>query len=106
MKVVRHREAPGSGTGPRHRRRPAARYQLSFRADFPIALFTPEDRVQIRLPTLKPQLLRARVEDNDQSDPQQLEEPVRAGLRAVSIPATRGRTRGEPPPIYLDQVAG
>jgi WD40 repeat protein/uncharacterized caspase-like protein len=73
---------------------------------FPIALFTPEDRQQIHLPGLKPQLLRARVEDEDQSDPLQLEEPVRALLRATSIPATRGETRPDPPLVYLDQVAG
>ena len=73
---------------------------------FPIALFTPQDRAEIHLPGLKPQLLRARVEDEDQNDPLGLEEPVRALLRATSIPATRGETRPDPPLVYLDQVAG
>ena len=73
---------------------------------FPVAMFTPEDRAQIVLAKLKPQLLRARVEDEDQNDPMQLESAVRAGLRAVSLPATRGEARPEPPLVYLDQVAG
>jgi hypothetical protein len=73
---------------------------------FPVAMFTPEDRAQIVLAKLKPQLLRARVEDEDQNDPMQLEGAVRAGLRAASRPATRGEVRPEPPLVYLDQVAG
>ena len=73
---------------------------------FPIALFTKEDREQIPLPSLKPQLLRAAVHDDDDNDPLQLDGPVRAELRAASIPATRGDIRREPPLVYLDQVAG
>jgi hypothetical protein len=73
---------------------------------FPIGLFTPEDRSEIRLPTLKPQLLPARVEDEDQNDPLQLERLVRDGLRAASFPVTRGEGRYEPALVYLDQVAG
>jgi hypothetical protein len=73
---------------------------------FPIALFTPEDRAQIHLPSLKPQLLRARVEDEDQNDPLQLDRLVREALRAASLPATRGETRSEPLLVYLDGVAG
>jgi len=73
---------------------------------FPIGLYTPADRSQIPLPTFKPQLLRARVEDADQNDPLQLDGPVRAALRSASTPATRGQARPEPPLVYLDQVAG
>lgn len=73
---------------------------------FPIALFTKEDREQIQLSNLKPQLLRAAVHDDDDNDPLQLDGPVRAELRAASVPATRGEMRSEPPLVYLDQVAG
>ena len=73
---------------------------------FPIALFTPEDRGQIQLPSLKPQLLRAAVHDDDDNDPLQLDAPVRAALRAASQPAARGESRPQPPLVYLDQVAG
>jgi hypothetical protein len=31
---------------------------------------------------------------------------VRAGLRAASLPRTRGDTRPDPPLVYLDQIAG
>ncbi len=73
---------------------------------FPIGLFTAEARKEIVLPGLKAQLLRARVEDEDQNDPLALEEPVRALLRAASFPVTRGESRPDAPLVYLDQVAG
>ncbi len=73
---------------------------------FPIAQFTPEDTASIVISNVKPQLLRARVEDEDQNDPLHLDEPVRAGLRAASMPVTRGGGGVEPPIVYLDQVSG
>jgi hypothetical protein len=73
---------------------------------FPIALFTPEDRGRIPLPALKPQLLRATAHNADDRDPLNLESEVRAGLRVVSTPAARGPATGDPPLVYLDQVAG
>jgi WD40 repeat protein len=71
---------------------------------FPIALFTPEDRREIPLASLKPQLLHVTVLDEDFNDSLQLAGPVRAELRALSTPATRGEARREPPLVYLDQV--
>jgi hypothetical protein len=73
---------------------------------FPIAMFTSADRAEVHLATLKPQLLRARVEDDDQNDPLNLDGPVREALRAASIPVTRGEVRSEPALVYLDSVAG
>ena len=70
---------------------------------FPIALFTPEDRRQIALPTLKPQLVRALVGDSDQNDPLHLAAAVRTELRSVSTPSVRGDARPAPPLVYLDQ---
>jgi WD40 repeat protein len=73
---------------------------------FPIGLLSEEDRRQIHLATLKPQLLLARVEDDDQLDPLKLEPALRAELRAASMPVTRGGERGEAQVAYLDSVAG
>jgi hypothetical protein len=56
-------------------------------------MFTSEDRGEIHLSSLKAQLLRARVEDDDQNDPLSLDGPVREGLRAASGPVTRGEAR-------------
>jgi len=55
---------------------------------------------------VKPQLLRVTCLDEDDTDRLQLGPPLRAALRAASIPATRGAAREEPPLVYLDQVAG
>ena len=71
---------------------------------FPIGLLNEQARKQIRLATIKPQLLRARVHDDDDLDPLKLEPALRAGLRAVSLPVTRGSDRLDPRIVYLDSV--
>jgi WD40 repeat protein len=72
---------------------------------FPIALLTPAARAEIPLPVLKPQLLRLQVLDANDADQLDLADPVRAALRAASIPAARGETRQETALVYLDQVS-
>jgi uncharacterized caspase-like protein len=71
---------------------------------FPIGLMNEEDRKQIHLATLKPQLLRARVHDEDDLDPLKLEPALRSELRAASLPITRGTDRQDPQIVYLDSV--
>ena len=71
---------------------------------FPIGLLREEDRKQIHVATLKPQLLRARVHDDDDLDPLRLEPALRAALRAASLPVTRGADQMEPQIVYLDAV--
>jgi WD40 repeat protein len=71
---------------------------------FPIGLLKEEDRKQIHLATLKPQLLRARAHDEDDLDPLKLEPALRAELRAASMPVTRGSDRRDPQIVYLDSV--
>ena len=63
-----------------------------------------EDRKQIHLATLKPQLLRARVLDENDLDSLKLEPALRAELRAASLPVTRGVNRQDPQIVYLDSV--
>jgi WD40 repeat protein len=72
---------------------------------FPIGLLQPEARGRIRLAAVKPQLLRARVHDDDDLDPLKLEPAVRAALRSASVPVPRGNVREEPHFVYLDSVA-
>jgi hypothetical protein len=71
---------------------------------FPIGLLREEDRKQIHLAALKPQLLRARVLDENDLDSLKLEPALRAELRAASLPATRGSGRQDPQIVYLDSV--
>jgi WD40 repeat protein len=71
---------------------------------FPIGLLTEKDREQIHLARPKPELLRARVHDDDDLDPLRLEPALRMELRAASLPVTRGSAADEPPVVYLDQV--
>jgi WD40 repeat protein len=71
---------------------------------FPIGLLTAEDRKQIHLATLKPQLLRARVQDDNDLDSLKLEPALRAELRAASLPVVRGNERQDPQIVYLDSV--
>ena len=71
---------------------------------FPIGLLREEDRKQIHVATLKPQLLRARVHDDDDLDPLKLEPALRAELRAASLPVTRGSSRQDPQIVYVDSV--
>jgi hypothetical protein len=73
---------------------------------FPIALLTPATRGDIPLPLLKPQLLRATCLDENDDDRIGLCAPVRAALRTISSPVSRGAAREEPPLVYVDQVAG
>jgi WD40 repeat protein len=71
---------------------------------FPIGLLTADARRQIYVATLKPQLLRARVLDDNDLDALKLEPALRAELRAASLPAPRGRSRAESPIVYLDSI--
>jgi WD40 repeat protein len=71
---------------------------------FPIGLLKEEDRKQIHLATLKPQLLRVRVLDEDDLDSLKLESALRTELRAASLPVTRGSDRQDPQIVYLDSV--
>ena len=71
---------------------------------FPIGLLKEEDRKQIHLATLKPQLLRARVLDANDLDSLKLEPTLRSELRAASLPTTRGMDRQDPQIVYLDSV--
>ena len=71
---------------------------------FPIGLLTENDRKQIHLTTLKPQLLRARVLDENDMDSLKLEPALRAELRAASLPVVRGNEQQEPQIVYLDSV--
>lgn len=71
---------------------------------FPIGMLTAEDRTKIHLAIVKPQVLRARVLDEDDLDALKLEPALRAELRSVSMPATRGSERQDPPIAYLDSV--
>jgi hypothetical protein len=73
---------------------------------FPIALLTMNDVREIPLSVVKPQLLRAQCLDEDDGDRLELCAALRAELRAASIPSPRGQGGGEPPLVYLDQVAG
>jgi WD40 repeat protein len=73
---------------------------------FPIAVLTMNDIREIPLSLVKPQLLRAQCLDDDDADRLTLCAVLRAELRAASIPAPRGQRGGEPPLVYLDQVAG
>ena len=71
---------------------------------FPIGLLNEEARKQIHLATLKPQVLRARVLDENDLDSLKLEPALRAALRAASLPVTRGSDRQDPQIVYLDSV--
>ena len=72
---------------------------------FPIGLLKEEDRRQIHLATLKPQLLRARAQDRVTFvDSLNLLPALRAGLRAASLPVMRGAQQQEPALVYLDSV--
>ncbi|MGD0109797.1 MAG: caspase family protein, partial [Rhodopila sp.] len=72
---------------------------------FPIGLLNEEDRRQIHLATLKPQLLRARAQDRMTFvDSLNLLPALRAGLRAASLPVMRGAQQQEPALVYLDSV--
>ncbi|MGA3018866.1 MAG: caspase family protein, partial [Bryobacteraceae bacterium] len=71
---------------------------------FPIGLLNEAARKQIHLATLKPQLLRARVLDENDLDSLKLEPALRAELRAASLPVTRGVDRQDPQIVYLDSV--
>src|SRR5271157_837303 len=71
---------------------------------FPIGLLREEDRREIHLATLKPQLLRARVFDENDLDTLKLEPALRAKLRAASLPVTRGSVRQDSQIVYLDSV--
>jgi hypothetical protein len=71
---------------------------------FPIGLLREEDRKQIHLATLKPELLRARVLDDNDLDSLKLEPALRAELRAASLPVTRGNQQSDPQIVYLDSV--
>ena len=73
---------------------------------FPIGLLRPEDRARIAIASVKPELLQVKVFDSDDLDSLQLEQPLRAALRAASLPATRGGATGEPRIVYLDSVTG
>jgi hypothetical protein len=63
---------------------------------FPIGLLTPDDRQQIHLVSLKPQLLRARVMDENDLDALKLEPALREELKRASLPPTRGGEWQEP----------
>jgi hypothetical protein len=71
---------------------------------FPIGMLTEKDRAQIHLANPKPELLRARVLDDNDLDSLKLEPALRAELRAASLPVTRGGTQSDPAVVYLDQV--
>ena len=72
---------------------------------FPIGLLKEEDRRQIHLATLKPQLLRVRALDRMTFvDSLKLLPALRAGLRAASLPVMRGAQQQEPVVVYLDSV--
>jgi WD40 repeat protein len=71
---------------------------------FPIGLLTLIDREKIHLASAKPELLRARVHDEDDLDSLKLEPAVRADLRANSMPAAPGSPQHDPEIAYLDSV--
>lgn len=72
---------------------------------FTIGLLKEEDRRQIHLATLKPQLLRAQAQDRKSfADSLNLLPSLRTELRAASLPATRGGQLLEASVVYLDSV--
>ena len=72
---------------------------------FPIGLLKEEDRKQIHLATLKPQLLRAQALDRRTFvDSFRLLPSLRAELRVASRPVMRGTQQQEPTVVYLDSV--
>jgi hypothetical protein len=72
---------------------------------FPIGLLREQDRKQIHVATVKPELLRARALDKTTYlDPLQLEPGLRAALREASVSVTRGSEGAEPAIVYLDSV--
>jgi WD40 repeat protein len=71
---------------------------------FPIGLLTEAARREIPLANAKQQVLRIRCQDANDLDSLRLEPVVRAALRAVSTPVTRGSAVAEPSIVYLDNV--
>jgi hypothetical protein len=72
---------------------------------FPIGLLKAEDRKQIHVATLKPQLLRAQALDRKSLvDSLKLLPALRTELRAASLPVMRGTQQQEPALVYLDSV--
>jgi hypothetical protein len=71
---------------------------------FPIALLPLEDRKQIPIASVKPELLRATCLDSLLLDSFSLCEPVRERLRDISYPQARGEEAREAPVAYFDAV--
>jgi WD40 repeat protein len=71
---------------------------------FPIGLVTESARAQIPLATVKPLLLRVVAFDENLLDPLNLGQAIRAELRAISQPTSRGASWTEATLSYLDNV--
>jgi WD40 repeat protein len=71
---------------------------------FPVAMLTVDDRGKVPIALPKPQLLRVLVEDDNQDDPLNLRDPLRADLRALNdVQALSNGSKAPAAPLmYLD----
>jgi hypothetical protein len=72
---------------------------------FPIAMLTDEDKRNIKLASVKPQLLRIICNDENDLDPLKLTALTREKLRNLAFLTARGGSGGQEAPfVYLDAV--